>query len=56
MYNNNSSIENTKTGEKIKEKVDIGPNIVADVTVQVTNKGLKVFQKVMNKNNDKPKS
>ena len=27
-----------------------GPDIVQDVTVQVTNKGLQVFQKVMNDN------
>ena len=33
-----------------------GPDIVEDVTVQVTNKGLQVFQKVMNQKNDKPKS
>ena len=50
-----TTYRNTKTGEKFKEKVE-GPNIVADVTVQVTNKGLEVFQKVMNQKNDKPKS
>ena len=43
---------NTKTGETYKEKKE-GPDIVQDVTVQVTNKGLEVFQKVMNNNNDK---
>ena len=40
---------NTKTGETSKEKIE-GPDIVQDVTVQVTNKGLEVFQKVMNEN------
>ncbi len=41
---------NTKTGETSKEKVE-GPDIVTDVTVQVSPKGLDVFQKVMK--NDK---
>ena len=40
---------NTKTNEVFKEKKE-GPDIVQDVTVQVTNKGLEVFQKVMNDN------
>ena len=44
---------NTKTGETSKEKLE-GPNIVTDVTVQVSPKGLDVFQKVMNENK-KPK-
>ncbi len=44
---------NTKTGETYKEKKE-GPDIVQDVTVQVTNKGLEVFQKVMN-DTTKPK-
>ena len=44
---------NKKTGEVFKEKKE-GPDIVQDVTVQVTNKGLQVFQKVMN-DNKKPK-
>jgi hypothetical protein len=44
---------NTKTGEMSKEKVE-GPDIVIDVTVQVSPKGLDVFQKVMNENK-KPK-
>ena len=38
---------NTKTGETYKEKKE-GPDIVQDICVQVTNKGLQVFQKVMN--------
>jgi len=50
-----TTYRNTKTGEVYKEKVE-GPDIVEDVTVQVTNKGLQVFQKVMNQKNDKPKS
>ena len=45
---------NTKTGEISKDKIE-GPDIVEDVTVQVTNKGLQVFQKVMNQKNDKSK-
>ena len=50
-----TTYRNTKTGEVYKEKVE-GPDIVEDVTVQVTNKGLQIFQKVMNQKNDKPKS
>ena len=50
-----TTYRNTKTGEMFKEKIE-GPDIVEDVTVQVTNKGLQVFQKVMNQKNDKPKS
>ena len=50
-----TTYRNTKTGEVSKEKIE-GPDIVTDVTVQVTNKGLQVFQKVMNQNNDTPKS
>jgi hypothetical protein len=50
-----TTYRNTKTGETFKEKVE-GPDIAEDVTVQVTNKGLQVFQKVMNQKNDKPKS
>ena len=44
---------NTKTGETSEKKME-GPNIVTDVTVQVSPKGLDVFQKVMN-DNKKPK-
>jgi hypothetical protein len=46
---------NTKTGETSKEKIE-GPDIVTDVTVQVSPKGLDVFQKVMNNDSKKPKS
>ena len=49
-----TTYRNTKTGEVFKEKVE-GPDIVEDVTVQITNKGLEVFQKVMNQSNGKPK-
>jgi len=48
-----TTYRNTKTGETSSEKME-GPNIVEDVTVQVTNKGLEVFQKVMNEDK-KPK-
>jgi hypothetical protein len=47
-----TTYRNTKTGEVHKEKKE-GPDIVEDVTVQVTNKGLEMFQKVINNNNDK---
>jgi len=46
---------NTKTGETSKEKIE-GPDIVTDVTVHVSPKGLDVFQKVMNNDNKKSKS
>ena len=46
---------NTKTGETSKEKIE-GPDVVTDVTVHVSPKGLDVFQKVMNNDNKKPKS
>ena len=44
-----TTYRNTKTGEVHKEKKE-GPDIVKDVTVQVTNKGLEMFQKVINEN------
>ena len=44
-----TTYRNTKTGKTSSEKME-GPDIVQDVTVQVTNKGLQVFQKVMNAN------
>ncbi|NIP30489.1 MAG: hypothetical protein GTO02_10990 [Candidatus Dadabacteria bacterium] len=46
---------NTKTGETSKEKKE-GPDIVTDVTVQVSPKGMNLMQKVMNQKNDKPTS
>jgi len=45
---------NTKTGETSKEKIE-GPDIVTDVTVQVSPKGLDVCQKGMNNDKKKPK-
>ena len=47
------TFRNTKTGEKFTQKVE-GPDIVQDVTVQVSPKGLNILQKVMK--NDKSKS
>jgi hypothetical protein len=49
-----TTYRNTKTGETFKEKVE-GPDIVTDVTVQVSPKGLNIMQKVMNSDNKKPK-
>ena len=46
---------NTKTGETYKEKKE-GPDIVQDVVVQVSPKGLDLMQKVMNKQNETEKS
>ena len=42
-----TTYRNTKTGEVFKDRKE-GPDIVEDVTVQVTNKGLEMFQKVIN--------
>ena len=52
-----TTYRNTKTNEVFKEKVE-GPDIVQDVTVQVSPKGLDLMQKVMNKQNEnkKPKA
>jgi len=49
-----TTYRNTKTNEVFKEKVE-GENIVTDVTVQVSPKGLNIMQKVMNSDNKKPK-
>ena len=49
-----TTYRNTKTGEVFKEKKE-GPDIAQDVTGQVSPKGLDVLQKVMQKQNDKPK-
>ena len=49
-----TTYRNTRTGETFKERVE-GPDIVTDVTVQVSPKGLDVFQKVMKNDNQKPK-
>ena len=45
---------NTKTGETFKEKKE-GPDIVQDVTVQISPKGLDMIQKAMSNKNDKSK-
>ena len=50
-----TTYRNTKTGEIYKEKKE-GPDIVQDVTVQVSPKGLDMIQKAMNQKNDKPKT
>jgi hypothetical protein len=50
-----TTYRNTKTNEVFKEKVE-GPDIVEDVTVQVSPKGLDLMQKVMNKQNETKKS
>jgi len=47
-----STYRNTKTGETFKEKKE-GPDIVEDVVVQVSPKGLDLMQKVMNNNEGK---
>ena len=46
---------NTKTNEVFKEKKE-GPDIVQDVPVQVSPKGLDMIQKAMSNNNDKSKT
>jgi hypothetical protein len=48
-----TTYRNTKTGETSTKKVE-GPDIVEDVTVQVSPKGLEVLQKVMNSAKRKP--
>ncbi|MDA1338277.1 MAG: hypothetical protein O2871_02845 [bacterium] len=48
-----TTYRNTKTGETSTKKVE-GPDIVEDVTVQVSPKGLEVLQKVMNSAKQKP--
>ena len=50
-----TTYRNTKTNEVFKEKVE-GPDIVEDVTVQVSPKGLDLMQKVMNQQNETKKS
>jgi len=61
-------IRNTKTNKVYKNEAErdadiVNPNtittaadIAQDVEIQVSPKGLNVLQKVMNQNNDKPKS
>ena len=62
------TIRNTRTNRIYKDEAErdadiADPNtettaehIAQDLTVQVSPKGLNVLQKVMNQNNDKPKS
>ena len=52
-----TTYRNTKTGVTSTEKLE-GPDVVSDVTVQVSPEGLDLMQKVMNKQNEntKPKS
>ena len=45
---------NTKTGETFKKKKE-GADIVQDVTVEVSPKGLDMIQKAMNNNDNKSK-
>ena len=45
---------NTKTNEVFKEKKE-GPDIVQDVTVEVSPKGLDMIQKAMSNNDNKSK-
>jgi len=47
-----TTYRNTRTGEVYKE-VKEGPDIVTDVTVQVSPKGLDMMQKVLVNNNGK---
>jgi hypothetical protein len=42
---------NTKTGEVFKNKKE-GKDIVQDVTIEVSPKGLEILQKVMKKDNE----
>jgi len=46
-----TTYRNTKTGEIYKDKKE-GPDIVTDVTVEVSPKGLDLMQKVMNKQSE----
>ena len=50
-----TTYRNTKTGETSTDKLE-GPDVVSDVVVQVSPKGLDLMQKVMNKQNEKSKS
>ena len=50
-----TTYRNKKTGEVFKEKKE-GPDIVQDVTVTISSKGLDMLQKVMKNDSKKPKS
>ena len=49
-----TTYRNKKTGEVFKEKKE-GPDIVQDVTVTISSKGLDMLQKVMKNDSKKPK-
>jgi predicted membrane GTPase involved in stress response len=61
-------IRNTRTNKIYKDEAEkeadiadpntetVAEHIAQDIKVEVSPKGLNVLQKVMNKNNDKPKS
>jgi len=61
-------LRNTRTNKIYKDEAEkdadiadpntetVAEHIAQDLTVQVSPKGLNVLQKVMNQNNDKPKS
>ena len=62
------TFKNTRTNKVYKDEAEkdadisdpntetVAEHIAQDLTVQVSPKGLNVLQKVMNQNNDKPKS
>ena len=50
-----TTYRNKKTGEVFKEKKE-GPDIVQDVTVTISSKGLDMLQEVMKNDSKKPKS
>jgi hypothetical protein len=61
-------LRNTRTNKIYKDEAEkdadianpntdtVAEHVAQDLTVQVSPKGLNVLQKVMNQNNDKPKS
>ena len=62
------TFKNTRTNKIYKDEAEkdadianpntdtVAEHVAQDLTVQVSPKGLNVLQKVMNQNNDKPKS
>jgi len=61
-------LRNTRTNKVYKDEAEkdadianpntdtVAEHVAQDLTVQISPKGLNVLQKVMNQNNDKPKS
>ena len=61
-------LRNTRTNKVYKDEAEkdadiadpntetVAEHIAQDITVEVSPKGMNILQKVMNKNNDKPKS